>query len=237
MAERLREYGETVPLHVQPTGIPLDHFGAADGAAFRRQHGIPEGRKVALYVGRVAHEKNIDFLLQVARCCRDNQPDLCWLIAGEGPALNDLKTLAHRLGIESLVRFVGYLDRRQALPACYAAADVFVFASRTETQGLVLLEAMASGCPVVALSCLGTADIVAPRQGAVVPRDDVGDFSRELIELLRDEPRRAETSRAAVRFARRWSDDETARQLGEFYQSVVAQKSGSPVDEPCPNPV
>lgn len=233
MAERLREYGVTVPLRVQPTGIPLDRFGSADGAAFRQRHGISADRRVALYVGRVAHEKNIDFLLRVARCCRDNQPDLLWLIAGEGPALNDLKALARQLGIESEVRFVGYLDRADALPACYAAADVFVFASRTETQGLVLLEAMASARPVVALACLGTTDIVGPRQGAVVPRDEVGDFARELVELLRDERRLAETGRAAARFARQWSDDESARNLGEFYRTLRLDQHGRGVSGDC----
>ena len=71
-------------------------------------------------------------------------PDMLLMIAGEGPALAHLRNHVHAAHLEEFVRFIGYLDREAELPDCYAAADAFVFASRTETQGLVLLEAMAS---------------------------------------------------------------------------------------------
>lgn len=220
MADRLREYGVTVPLHVLPTGIPVDAFARGDREAFRRRHHLPERLKVALFVGRVAHEKNIDFLLHVAQRCRDDQPDLLWLIAGEGPALGMLKALAISLGIADQVRFIGYLDRESELLDCYAGADVFVFASRTETQGLVLLEAMAAGLPVVALSAMGTTDIVEPRLGAVVARDDLADFALQLKELLADDGRRLGMRHVAQMFARRWSDGAMAANMNAVYRRV-----------------
>ncbi len=92
------------------------------------------------------------------------------MIAGEGPATPSLQRQALRDGLAGSVRFiVGYLERRRRLPDCYAAADVFVFASRTETQGLVLLEAMAAGLPVVALAAMGTTDILAPSAAPASP--------------------------------------------------------------------
>ena len=220
MSDRLREYGVTVPLHVLPTGIPVERFANGDRDAFRSRHHIPDHVKVALFVGRVAHEKNIDFLLQVARRCRDTNPQLLWVIAGEGPALGDLKALASSLGIADRVRFIGYLDREKDLPNCYAAADAFVFASRTETQGLVLLEAMASGLPVVALSAMGTTDIVEPRMGAVVARDDVGDFAEQLSALLADDPRRLGMRHVAQMFAQRWSGAAMANSMNAVYRRV-----------------
>lgn len=226
MAERLRDYGVTVPLHVIPTGIPVERFSKGDGAAFRARHQIPEQVKIALFVGRVAHEKNIDFLLQVAKRCRGTVPDLLWIIAGEGPALKDLKALARRLGIAERVRFIGYLDREQELPNCYAAADVFVFASRTETQGLVLLEAMAAGLPVLALSAMGTSDIVEPRLGAVVAGDDLEDFAQRLVALLGDDPRRFGLRHVAQLFARRWSDRAMAIRMNRVYRQVRSAKQG-----------
>lgn len=132
----------------------------------RYEYGILSTRPVALYVGRAAHEKNIGFLLHALEYTRRLRPDILLLIAGEGPAVPDLKEKVNALGLRDHVQFIGYLDRSEALPACYAAADVFVFASRTETQGLVLLEAMAAGLPVVALSEMGTTDILAPGRGA-----------------------------------------------------------------------
>ena len=82
------------------------------------------------------------------------------LIAGEGPAMPALKAQVGALGLHGAVHFIGYLDRSRELPDCYAAADVFVFASRTETQGLVLLEAMAAGLPVVALAAIDRKSVV-----------------------------------------------------------------------------
>jgi glycosyltransferase involved in cell wall biosynthesis len=226
MAERLREYGVMVPLHVLPTGIPFHEFAQGDREAFRRQHHIPDDVPVALFVGRIAHEKNIDFLLQVARHCHSPHPKLLWVIAGEGPALGDLKALAKQLNIHQQVRFIGYQDRARDLPDCYAGADAFVFSSRTETQGLVLLEAMASGLPVVALSAMGTTDIVEPRLGAVVARDDVEDFARELLALLNDDARRLGMRHVAQQFASRWSDHATAVEMSAIYRRVVHAKQG-----------
>jgi glycosyltransferase involved in cell wall biosynthesis len=93
----------------------------------------------------VAHEKNIDFLLRMFVQLRAQRPDALFVIAGEGPAREHLARLSRSLGVEDAVRFIGYLDRASELPDCYAAGDAFVFASRTETQGLVLLEAHGTG--------------------------------------------------------------------------------------------
>ena len=154
MRQRLAEYGVTAPMTVLPTGIPLGQFAGGDGAAFRQRHGIAPQRPLALFVGRVAHEKNIGFLLDALAHAQQVAPGAMLMIAGEGPAMGDLRRRVQQLGLAAHVIFIGYLDRRQDLPACYAAADVFAFASRTETQGLVLLEAMAAALPVVALSAM-----------------------------------------------------------------------------------
>jgi glycosyltransferase involved in cell wall biosynthesis len=172
MLTRLRSYGVETGLHVLPTGLPESAFRPGDRARFRTRHHIHAETPVALYVGRVAHEKNIAFLLETLARARQALPKLLLLITGEGPALPDLRRQAECLGLKDAVRFLGYLDRHEALPDAYAAADAFVFASRTETQGLVLLEAMAQGCPVVAQSVMGTADILGPQRGCRIAPDD-----------------------------------------------------------------
>src|SRR2546423_10834049 len=144
----LRGYGVSTPIHVLPTGLAADRFRAGDGRAFRAR-GIDAQRPLLTYIGRVAHEKNIGFLVQVFRRVLASVPEALLVIAGEGPARASLRRQVAYLGLEGRVHFAGYLARDSALLDCYAAADVFVFASRTETQGLVLLEAMAQGAPVV----------------------------------------------------------------------------------------
>jgi len=129
--------------------------------------------------------------------------------------------LARELGLESHVRFIGYLDRRTELPDCYAAANAFVFASRTETQGLVLLEAMAQGTPVVSTAELGTRSILTPDCGAyVVPEEEVTFAAAvsEALQLSADSPRRTKL-RA---HAESWASLAMARRLSDFYTRVVA---------------
>lgn len=192
---------------------------------FRRRHGIAEDRPVALFVGRIAHEKNIDFLIEVAARIRAVMPHFLLVVAGEGPALGTLRQQVERLGIERNVLFVGYLDRCAELPDCYAAADVFAFSSKTETQGLVLLEAMAAGLPVCALAEMGTRDILGPQCGAVIATDDAGGFAGELVALLRDAPRRERLALDARDYAREWSAPERAAQMAALYRQIVARTS------------
>src|SRR3569833_1773156 len=156
MRDVLLEYGVSTPIHVLPTGLPADRFNPGIAERFRSEQGIPAGRPLVTYVGRVAHEKNIEFLVKVFVEVRKAIPEAMLVIAGEGPAREPLIQMVVRLGLEQDVHFAGYLDRNTGLLDCYAAADVFVFASRTETQGLVLLEAMAQGTPVVSTAELGT---------------------------------------------------------------------------------
>lgn len=221
MRDRLAAYGVTAPMTVLPTGVPTAQFAHGNGQRFRRAHGIAPQRPIALFVGRVAFEKNIGFLLQMLCHARVLGSDVLLVIAGEGPARQALQAQVQREGLTDAVCFVDYLDRRNALPDCYAAADAFVFASRTETQGLVLLEAMAAGTPVVALSAMGTTDILAPQRGAVIAPDDAAGFARCLTDLLRDPVRREVLSHEASDYAATWSDRAMGRRMMSLYSSIV----------------
>ena len=226
MRQRLTDYGVNVPLHVPPTGIPLAQFAGGDGPAFRYKHGILSTRPVALFVGRVAHEKNIGFLLEALTHARQLRPDILLLVAGEGPAMDDLKAQVKALGLRDAVQFIGYLDRQQALPDCYAAANVFVFASRTETQGLVLLEAMAAGLPVIALAEMGTTDILVPARGALSPPAEPIAFGTALGKFLNQPSRWQPMQAAALADAGEWSDTAMAGRLAALYRQQAKRKIG-----------
>ncbi len=221
MEDRLRAYGVEADMHVLPTGLPENAFRPGNRDRFRARHGIAPETPVVLFVGRVAHEKNIGFLLDALAHARRELPGLLLLVTGEGPALPDLRRQAARQGLNDAVRFLGYLDRRHELPDAYAAADAFVFASRTETQGLVLLEAMAQGCPVVAQSVMGTADILGPGRGCLTAPDDSHEFARAMLQLLLDPGLRALLSAQAREYAREWSDSTLAQRMARLYQGLA----------------
>nr|MBL8411820.1 glycosyltransferase [Dechloromonas sp.] len=227
MQQRLGSYGVAVPLHVLPTGIPTARFAAGNGAAFRYRHGILSTRPVALFVGRVAHEKNIGFLLEALAHAREKCPELLLVIAGEGPAMNDLKAQVKSLGLRDAVQFIGYLDRQRELPDCYAAADVFVFASRTETQGLVLLEAMAAGLPVIALAEMGTIDILAPGRGAISPLPEPKAFGKAMADFILRPSLWGHLAGEAGPYAEEWSDTAMAARLAGLYRSLAGAEIAS----------
>ncbi|MCK6405430.1 MAG: glycosyltransferase [Rhodocyclaceae bacterium] len=220
MRDRLGEYGVQVPMHILPTGIPIRRFTSGDREAFRARHGIDAARPVALFVGRVAHEKNIDFLIRAVQRGLSAAPRMLLLITGEGPARPALEQRVAQLGLADSVRFLGYLDRQRELPDCYAAADAFVFASRTETQGLVLLEAMAAGLPVIALSAMGTTDILRAGRGCIVPPDDEAAFGQMLAHFFNHSSVWAHLREDARRYAEEWSDSAMAERLATLYRSV-----------------
>jgi glycosyltransferase involved in cell wall biosynthesis len=221
MLDVLRAYGVRAPVEIVPTGLQPDRFRSGDGAAFRHRHGIAQDRPVLVHVGRIAHEKNIGFLLQVLDRVRHEIPDILMIIAGEGPALTGLKKMSSRLGLQQQTCFVGYLARDGELLDCYSAGDAFVFSSRTETQGLVLLEAMALGVPVVSTAIQGTRDILKGACGAVVAEDDIGDFSTKVITLLRDKALRKRLAEEGRAYAATWSAAALAQKMERFFAGLV----------------
>jgi len=220
MRAMLAASGVRRPVQVIPTGLPADRFVRGDGARFRRLQNLPPDRPLLLYVGRVAHEKNIGFLLESLLEVRRSRPDALLVIAGEGPARASLAAQVARLGLERDVAFVGYLDRERSLADCYAAAAVFVFASRTETQGLVLLEALAQGCPVVSTSHLGTASILQPNCGARVAPEDAAAFAAAATGILDDPQRAAQLGMQGRSYAHTWSSASMAGRMREFYSGL-----------------
>lgn len=227
MRELLRAYGVSTRIEVIPTGLPAERYRRGDGSRFRARFGVASDRPLLLYVGRVAFEKNLEFLLQAFVAVRHARPDALFVIAGEGPAQGRLRTLAEQLGVAADVQFIGYLDRERELADCYAAADVFVFASRTETQGLVLLEALAQARPVVSTAHLGTASVLKADGGARIVPEQIDAFARAVLEVLADRTLAARLSGEAERYAHSWASARMAERLAQLYQELASARNAA----------
>jgi 1,2-diacylglycerol 3-alpha-glucosyltransferase len=226
MLDVLKQYGIKTPAEVVATGLDDSSFASVDGEHFRMSHDIPLTQPMLLFVGRVAHEKNIGFLLEMHVELIKKHPDALLVITGEGPAEESIKHSIDKLGISNKVRMIGYLDRSHELIACYKAADIFVFASKSETQGLVLLEAMAQGTAVVAIAELGTKSILIEGEGVLIAKDDINDFADKVSVLLSDGPKRQIIGEKGRQYAlEKWGAGVLAKKVAKFYKSAINQKS------------
>jgi 1,2-diacylglycerol 3-alpha-glucosyltransferase len=226
MLDVLKQYGIKTPAEVVATGLDDSSFASVDGEHFRMSHDIPLTQPMLLFVGRVAHEKNIGFLLEMHVELIKKHPDALLVITGEGPAEESIKHSIDKLGISNKVRMIGYLDRSHELIACYKAADIFVFASKSETQGLVLLEAMAQGTAVVAIAELGTKSILIEGEGVLIAKDDINDFADKVSILLSDTPKRQMIGEKGRQYAQeKWGAGVLAKKVAKFYKGTINQKS------------
>jgi 1,2-diacylglycerol 3-alpha-glucosyltransferase len=233
MLEVLKRYGVETPATVIPTGIELVQFSQGDGSRFRARWGIPAERPVLVHVSRLAFEKNIDFILRMLVRVKTRVPDVLLVIAGEGPARHRLERLAGHLGLTGNTLFTGYLERDGSLEDCYCAGAAFVFASRTETQGLVLLEAMALGVPVVSTAVMGTKEVLAGGSGSLIADDDEQDFADKAIRLLTEPELRARLAVEAVEHAASWSAPVLADRMLRLYTQVIERKPRDRLSNPA----
>lgn len=230
----IRDRGVHRPIDVIPTGVDTEMFAHGDGASFRQAHGIPPEARVLGYLGRVVEAKNIDFLTQAAVNVLHDDPEAWYLVVGDGDSRQAMERDLDAAGVAQRVVMTGSLTG-QAVADAYAAMDLFAFASHTETQGIVLIESLAAGVPVVALETRGPQDIVEHgRNGLLIPPDaSPAAFAQAITSLLQDRERRAEWSAAARQHARDFDRRRTAQQLLQVYQELSRSKrahSGEPED-------
>jgi glycosyltransferase involved in cell wall biosynthesis len=220
----LRSFGVRTPIEFIPTGIDAEQFGKGNGFRVRKELGIPATASVLLYVGRIAKEKNIAFLLEALSPVLAERLRTYLVLVGDGPEMAAMKAKAKSLPGGERIIFVGSRPRSE-IPDFHAAADIFVFASVTEMQGLALTEAMMSGLPVVVVGEGGIRYFVKDGEvGFVVPHDKIG-FANAVRTLL-DKPhlRMAMAERARMFAMQTFSLSSCVDRLESLYQKVLAKE-------------
>lgn len=180
IARVLRSRGVEVPIEVVPTGVDVERFAQGDSQRVREKYQLPEKAFVVGHVGRLAPEKNLPLLTRgIAMFMRGNR-NAYFLLVGRGPSEDEIEQILRRYRVHDRLRKVGTLQGKELIDA-YAAMDVFAFASTSETQGIVLVEAMAAGNPVVAVDAPGAREVVIDgKNGRLLPREDPRSLARAL---------------------------------------------------------
>jgi 1,2-diacylglycerol 3-alpha-glucosyltransferase len=221
LARLIRRRGVTTPMTVIPTGIDVEAFAAADGAAFRRKAGIPPEACVVGHVGRLAQEKNLDYLAEAVALHLRGSPTERFLVVGDGPSHDHFEAVFAAHGVSEQLILAG---RRTggALREAYRAMDVFAFTSRSETQGMVVAEAMAAGRPVVALNAPGVREIVRDGGNGILLGSSApaAEFAAALDRVARDEALRRRLGAGASATAAQFSREHCARRMIAFYEEV-----------------
>jgi glycosyltransferase involved in cell wall biosynthesis len=232
VATILRRRGVRVPVHIIPTGVRIEDFAAGSGKGFRAILGIPEDAFVVGHVGRLAPEKNPDFLIGAVARFLVETPSTCAVIVGVGPSMPGMREGLQRLAVGERVHFAGVLHG-PFLVSAYKAMDAFAFASLSETQGMVLTEAMAAGVPVVALSAPGVDEVVRDdMNGRLLHTADQGAFAAALRGLAALPKEQRQVLRNCARqTAETYAITHTADAAIEAYEALLTrprvQKRGS----------
>jgi 1,2-diacylglycerol 3-alpha-glucosyltransferase len=194
--DELHARGVRAPIAVVPTGVDLECFRPGDREAARRSLGVGQGEPLVLYVGRLDREKSVDRVLGAFERVASTIPAARLVLVGQGTEAERLRRTAASLPVAERIRFLG-LRPHDSLAECYQAADVFLFASETETQGLVLAEAAACGLPAVAVDAPGCDEVVRDGDTGILTKGNSAALAEAVIGLLLESARRRAMGRRA----------------------------------------
>jgi 1,2-diacylglycerol 3-alpha-glucosyltransferase len=223
MEEVIWQFQPLLALYTVPHGMELDPFYRTGIARDRAEFGFHPDDILFIYVGRLWPEKNLPFLLEsFAQICQKHD-NIRLLVVGDGP---DRRKLIHQVteaGIDTKVHFTGAIDHSQ-LPQYYQAADIFITPSITETFGLTVIEAMASGLPVIGIESVGISDTVVHGVTGLLSTNDSEEFTEAMSRLVVNRDLRQEMGKNALRESSKYRIENSVERLLEVYQQAIRNR-------------
>lgn len=222
MREIILGYGVKTPIETIPTGIDLSEFQNpfSRDELFEKWQ-IPRDKKLLLYLSRVAKEKNLDFLLNAVVEMKKKRQDFHLVLVGGGKELPDYQKKVIRMGLDEVITFTDKQEKKLA-NRFFGAADIFVFPSVTETQGIVISEAMASGMPAVAINKMGPSDIIKNNIDGYLCDLNLGEFTGRIEGLLDDDALRHKMGMQAKENAKEFSKESCASKMEALYERTIS---------------
>jgi glycosyltransferase involved in cell wall biosynthesis len=221
--EMVRAYHIKREIRLLPTGIDpvLFQHSREELDNFRKKmeekYPVLTGKRILLFAGRVAREKNLSFVIQLFPELLARHDDLILLIAGNGPYQDYYMEEAQNSGVGKNCIFTGYMEREE-LALIYGISYIFVMPSLTETQGLVTIEAMLSGIPVVAIGAMGTVQLMEGDKGGFMVKNDAEEFKIRVLDLLEDKELYRRKAEEALQHAQGWTISSITEKLVDIYR-------------------
>ena len=220
LAELVRDFGVTTPIHVIPNGIDVQRFNRPARSRDRSELGIPAEAHVLIYVGRLAPEKRLAFVLRAFAAVLADLPSTYLLIVGDGPERDNLEDRVVESGLAGRAIFVGNVSYDD-VPGYLAMANAFVTASTSEVHPLSILEAISAGLPVVGVDSPGVGDIIRDGENGLLSSDDVAAFSVRLYHLMTDGDLRQRLARQARADSQQYDIRATTGRIVELYKRAI----------------
>lgn len=221
----LRQRGVTVPITAIPTGVDIAFFAGGHGQAFRKIHGIAETGVVIGHLGRLAPEKNLTYLATAVAMALKKLPDCFFLVIGDGPSADSIRQIFDTAGLMDRLIMPGKMSG-QDLADAYQSMNLFAFASQSETQGMVLTEALAAGVPVIALDAPGAREVVEDGQNGRLldGRSTVDQFAEALAGAVASPENIAHWTGKARESATAFSREQSVKKLLRLYTDAIGAR-------------
>ena len=221
MKDELRRYGVKKHIYVTPNFLDLKRFRSLKKGYLHKKLNLPEDIQIIITVGRIGKEKNIDFLLRMFEKVYAENKNAHFVIIGQGPEKENLEKLAEKLGISDRVHFTGKISY-EFMPQAYHDSDIFVFASFTETQGIVVLEADAAGVPSVLNDDAAFKNMVYDGKNGFLVSLDEDEFAEKILNLLKNVKLRKKMSIEARKIAfEDFNPEVLTNNLLEIYEKTI----------------
>jgi len=222
----LVHFGVDTPIEVIPNGVDIKPFGAVEQPIPRQKFGFKQDDIVLTYMGRLGIEKNLPFLLRSFAGIANTYENVRLLVIGDGSDRENLEERVRLMGLAERVHFTGMVPYND-LPAYLAAADAFVTASVSEVHPLSVIEALASGLPVVGIQSPGVGDTIQDGiTGYLAPEEDMAAFTAKLSRIVTDSENREKMSRQAKQTASLYAIENTTEIILEHYQELWNEFTG-----------
>ena len=221
MKRELENYEIKCPIYPLSFGVDEEEFSREIEWNVRTELNLPS-EDLLLFAGRLGKEKNLAFLFRAFKQLLSHRDNVRLIIAGDGPQRQTLEEYAGELGIAPCVIFAGFLERRKLIDLY--KQTLFVFTSKTETQGMVLVEAMMAGSPVVAVGKMGVLDIVQHEETGILVKENEDEFAQACYRLLEDKTERERLGKAAQQWACSQCSRTSTRKLLDIYLTANAKK-------------